>query len=200
MVLNTDLKVSARKLHINIFCNASFYPRGCVNPDPAISPNLLEKNMHVRRIHRIVNLLCITYFGLAILVPLSLSQKVSAATSVSPSLVPTAQFTSRMGMPLIIYCGSSVKTFGHVLNNLLLAFPPSQSVRNYSSFPRLVPVPLPKKLETPPGLERAFAERLIIISQDRTVGSSEYRVSHPLVPLDSVMFSLGSCELCLGSR
>ena len=87
MVLNTDLKVSARKLHINIFCIASFYPRGCVNPDPAISPNLLEKNMHVRRIHRIVNLLCITYFGLAILVPLSLSQKVSAATSVSPSFL-----------------------------------------------------------------------------------------------------------------
>ena len=60
--------------------------------------------------------------------------------------------------------------------------------------------PHPKKLETPPGLERAFAERLIIISQDRTVGSSEYRVSHPLVPLDSVMFSFGSCELCLASR
>ena len=27
-----------------------------------------------------------------------------------------------------------------------------------------------------------------------------YRVSHPLVPLDSVMFSYGSCELFLGSR
>ena len=48
------------------------------------------------------------------------SQKVSAPTSVPPSVVSTAQFTSRMGMPLIIYCGSSVKSFGHVLNNLLL--------------------------------------------------------------------------------
>ena len=30
--------------------------------------------------------------------------------------------------------------------------------------------------------------------------AATYRVSHPLVPLDSVMFSFGICELCLGSR
>ena len=69
--------------------------------------------------------------------PFLSSQKVSAPTSVPSSVVSTAQFTSRMGMPLIIYCGSSVKSFGHVLNNLLLLLGllplpdclPSQSLR-----------------------------------------------------------------------
>ena len=161
--------------------------------------------MHVR-IQRAVNLLCITYFGLAILVPVPLSESFCNSVRVRPS-VPSSLPRS----DCTIY-----EQNGYAINNLLWQFrenfwacpkqsPPclpslSKCSKLFFIPPSCSCFPLPKKLETPPGLERAFAERLIIISQDRTVGSSEYRVSHPLVPLDSVMFSLGSFKLCLSSR
>ena len=103
MVLNTDLKVSAGNSH-NRSCWAAEY--------------------FILRIYYAL-LTSNSQRDLSLSVPLlSESFCSNVRPFLPPSVVSTAQFTSRMGMPLIIYCGSSVKSFGHVLNNLLLLLLP----------------------------------------------------------------------------